>query len=81
MRDGFSIDEVFASAVEDVLAVGERTAFRGTVDLGVTFKSVEVTQSGFLGVIFGGDQSQSTVELKLATRIHLDNPEVSHRDE
>jgi len=55
------------------VAIRDGTSFRGPVDIGVTFRSANISSNGLIGVIFGGDNEQSSVEVKLAARVHLDD--------
>jgi len=72
-RDALTIGEIFESAIDDVYAMGENTNFTGVVDLGVEFKSVSIDKtSGFLSVFTGNDSTQSSVQVKFATRIHIE---------
>ena len=72
-RDALTVGEVFESAIADVLKMRESVGFKGVVDVGVTFKSVAVDRDGFISVAIGGNDSQeTTTQIQLATRVHLD---------
>ena len=69
-----TVGEVFESAINDVVEMRKSIGFKGVVDVGVTFKSVSVDRDGFISVIIGGSDSQeTTTQIQLATRVHLDD--------
>ena len=72
-RDGLTVGEVFESAIADVLQMRNTIGFKGVVDVGVTFKSVAVDREGFISVVIGGnDSKETTTQIQIATRVHLD---------
>ncbi|MDJ0873031.1 MAG: hypothetical protein QNJ87_14860 [Gammaproteobacteria bacterium] len=73
-RDALTIGEVFETAIADVLEMRSTLGYTGVVDIGVTFKSVSVDRDGFVSVLIGGNDSQeTTTQIQLATRVHLDD--------
>lgn len=68
------VGRLFGQTIKDVKTAGEEAEFRGVVDIAVTFKSVAVdNKGGLLRVFTGSDPKESTVEVQLATRLHLDD--------
>nr|MDJ0872879.1 hypothetical protein [Gammaproteobacteria bacterium] len=62
------------TAIADVLEMRSTLGYTGVVDIGVTFKSVSVDRDGFVSVLIGGNDSQeTTTQIQLATRVHLDD--------
>ncbi|MEO0796252.1 MAG: hypothetical protein AAFX93_13875 [Verrucomicrobiota bacterium] len=69
------ISTIFDQAVRDVISVGESNRkLKGAVDIGITFRNVHVDRTGVLASVFGRQNSdESTIEVKLATRIVLED--------
>ena len=62
-----SIGDVFRRLVTDVDSVIEATGNKAAVDIEVTFTAMTLDQSGI--PLFSKKKSESTMQLKLATRV------------
>ena len=72
--EAVTVGAVMEKAVADVLHMRESIGFNGVVDVSVELNATQIDQSGWIGVIIGGnDSSQSTTQVKLATRVYLDD--------
>lgn len=65
-----SVATVFSDTLRQVRQL-EKQGFEGVVDVGVTFHKTAVRDSGWIGVVLGGEDQQSTTTVQLATRVHL----------
>ncbi|KHT61670.1 hypothetical protein RJ45_21395 [Photobacterium gaetbulicola] len=71
-----SVGKLFTSTIANIAEVRNQLDFTGTVDVGVTLNTTLKDNTGVLLVPFKGkDTSHSTIEVKLATRIHLSEVE------
>ncbi|WOO42692.1 hypothetical protein [Rubellicoccus peritrichatus] len=72
---GTEISTIFDQTISDVIAAGRKNSdFNGVVDIGITFRNVHIDKSGVLATIFGRQNGdESSVEVKLATRINLED--------
>lgn len=67
-----SVGKLFNSTIANISEVRNQLDFNGTIDVGVTLNTTLKDDTGVLLVPFKGkDTSHSTIEVKLATRIHL----------
>jgi len=62
-----SIDAIFARMVADVRR--QIPDDQTVVDVECAFKRVTVEKSGLILALFNGDQTESSMEIKLATRV------------
>ncbi|NMP33395.1 hypothetical protein HII17_17750 [Thalassotalea sp. M1531] len=70
---GRSPERVFMATIENIHEAAVNTEFKGVVDVGVNFNAVEMSESGKLVSWFKGSKKQtSTVQIKLATRVHIE---------
>ena len=75
-REAVTIGAVMEKAVADVMHMRNTLGFKGVVDVSVELNSTQIDETGWIGVIIGGnDSTQSTTRVKLATRVYLDDAE------
>ena len=69
---GLTVGKLFESTISNVSEIRNHLDFKGDVDIGVTLNTTLEDKTGILLVPFkGNDTSHSTIQVKLATRIHL----------
>lgn len=71
-KNGLAISQVFGNLIRNVVDVSEKQKFKGVVDIGVDFKSVAIDKSGILGVFSGKNTSESSLQIRIATRVHIE---------
>lgn len=68
-----SVNELFAETVQNVLDGSKQARFNGAVDVEVSLNSVSVDQKGALRIFSGNDTHRTSVSVRLATRIHVED--------